>query len=63
MNPLVGALYVQAAAGIESRRLVGLQRGEVLLHQWDVMHGVHVTRGERYSLVLWCSAPAATLEL
>ena len=31
---------------------------KVLLHQWDVMHGVHVTSGERYSLVLWCSESA-----
>ena len=45
-----GGLYVQGEADVASRRLVGLQRGELLLHQWDVMHGVHVTRGERYSL-------------
>ena len=50
-----GGLYVQGGAGVGSRRLVGLERGDVLLHQWDVMHGVHVTSGERYSLVLWCS--------
>ena len=44
-----------------SRRLVTLQRGELLLHRWDVMHGVHVTAGERYSLVVWCAESEAAL--
>jgi len=50
-----GGLYVQGAPDDASRRIVRLERGDVLLHQWDVMHGVHVTAGERYSLVLWFS--------
>jgi hypothetical protein len=32
-----GGLYVQAEADVASRRLVGLQRGEVLrLHTWHL---------------------------
>ncbi len=30
-----------------------LRTGDVLVHSADVMHGVNVTRGERYSLVGW----------
>lgn len=30
-----------------------LQRGDAILHQYDVMHGVELRGGTRYSLVLW----------
>ena len=38
-----GGLYVAGAPGVAQRRQVQLERGDVLLHRWDVMHGVSVT--------------------
>jgi TPR repeat protein len=50
-----GGLYVQAVPGVPSRRYVPLSAGDGLVHQFDTMHGVHVPRGERFSLVVWFS--------
>ena len=50
-----GGIYMQAGAHAASRRLVELERGDLLLHGFDMLHGVEVPRGQRYSLVLWFS--------
>ena len=52
-----GGLYVQEGASSSSRRMVdeSFEKGDVLVHRFDVMHGVDVTRGDRFSLVLWLS--------
>lgn len=31
----------------------GIKSGDAIMHRYDVMHGVHLKRGTRYSLVLW----------
>lgn len=49
-----GGLYVQSGAGLETRRSIQFdEAGDALLHRYDVMHGVHVRKGKRYSLVVW----------
>ena len=61
-----GGLYVQPGADATTRVLVdaSFDKGDALMHRFDVMHGVEVTGGDRYSLVLWLSqrgvAPEAT---
>jgi len=52
-----GGLYVQGGASSASRSLVdtSFDKGDALVHRFDVMHGVEVERGDRYSLVLWLS--------
>ena len=50
-----GGLYVQEAPGLASRRFVPLEVGDGLVHQFDVMHGVQVPSGSRFSLVVWFS--------
>ena len=59
LNPgeYTGGVYVQRGADADSR--VGVDasfaKGDCLLHRFDVMHGVEVRAGDRYSLVLWLS--------
>ncbi|CAJ1928690.1 unnamed protein product [Cylindrotheca closterium] len=49
-----GGLYVQPGASVNTRREVQFQTaGDAVLHRYDVMHGVHVRKGKRYSLVVW----------
>ena len=52
-----GGLYIQEGADATSRLMVdrSFEVGDVLLHRFDVMHGVEVAAGSRYSLVLWLS--------
>ena len=52
-----GGLYIQEGAGANSRIDVdaSFSKGDALIHRFDVMHGVEVTSGSRYSLVLWLS--------
>ena len=50
-----GGIYLQAGAHASSRRMLDLDHGDLLLHSFDMMHGVDVVKGERYSLVLWFS--------
>ena len=57
-----GGLYVQRVPGVFSRRFVDLDAGDCLVHQFDTMHGVHVPRGSRLSLVVWFSDSAASLK-
>ena len=38
---------------MDCRRFGSFEKGDVLCHQYDVMHGVEVSSGSRYSLVLW----------
>lgn len=56
LNPheCVGGLYVQWASATRTRLAVDVeQAGDAILHRFDVMHGVHVRQGKRYSLVVW----------
>lgn len=59
-----GGLYIQAGADAASRRLVDrdLASGDALLHSFDVMHGVEVSAGDRFSLVLWLSDSSASVQ-
>ena len=58
-----GGLFVQSGADAASRLLVdsSFERGDALVHSFDVMHGVEVTSGSRYSLVLWLADCAASV--
>lgn len=45
---------MQSGAASETRLCVDFDTaGDALLHRFDVMHGVHVRKGRRYSLVVW----------
>lgn len=49
-----GGLFVQGGASRASRRLVRFEApGDVLVHQFDLQHGVEVEDGERYALAIW----------
>lgn len=48
-----GGLYVGAGHGGGGRRVVGLSRGDAVMHQSDLLHGVKVESGERWSLIIW----------
>ncbi|CAE7455284.1 esiB, partial [Symbiodinium sp. CCMP2456] len=48
-----GGLYLQPGPQISSRRTVRLEPGDLLVHSFDLQHGVEVTQGSRYSLIFW----------
>lgn len=51
-----GGLFVQGGAARSSRRFVRFaSAGDALVHQFDLMHGVEVSSGERYAIALWFS--------
>merc|ERR1719181_1236375 len=49
-------MYVQATPETQSRRLLRMDSGDALVHQYDLNHGVAVTDGTRHSLVVWISS-------
>ncbi|CAE7280253.1 unnamed protein product, partial [Symbiodinium microadriaticum] len=48
-----GGLYLQPGPHVSSRRTVRLEPGDLLVHSFDLQHGVEVTQGSRYSLIFW----------
>lgn len=48
-----GGLYLQPGPSASSRLFPRIEPGDLLVHSFDLQHGVHISRGERYSLVLW----------
>lgn len=46
-----GGLYVSVGAGTE--RTLTLQQGDAVVHQSNLLHGVRVGAGERWSWILW----------
>ena len=44
--------YLAASSSAEKRSLA-LQRGDAVVHRGDLLHGVDVKRGERWSWILW----------
>lgn len=50
-----GGLYVATARRVPNRRVVGLKRGDAVIHQSDLLHGVQLGNvpGERWSWILW----------
>ena len=46
-----GGLYVESGQG--SRQTIALHSGDAIVHQPDLLHGVHVTEGARWSWILW----------
>lgn len=57
-----GGLYVQTGAHVRSRWFVPLGNGSVVLHQYDLDHGVEVTQGHRTSLIFWISTGTSACE-
>lgn len=47
-----GGLYL-AAGSDSTRQGLGLNRGDAVVHQSDLLHGVNVESGERWSWILW----------
>lgn len=48
-----GGLYLQPEPHISSRVFFRMEPGDLVVHSFDLQHGVHVWKGVRYSLVLW----------
>jgi len=48
-----GGLYVQPGPGVSSRMFFRIEPGDLVVHSFDLQHGVHVWRGIRYSLIFW----------
>lgn len=48
-----GGLFLQPGPHASSRQYPRLEVGDVLVHSYDLQHGVHVHSGTRYSLILW----------
>ncbi|CAJ1380058.1 unnamed protein product [Effrenium voratum] len=48
-----GGLYVQPGPDVTSRTYFRLEPGDLLVHSFDLQHGVHVWEGARYSIVFW----------
>lgn len=59
-----GGFFVTTGNGEKS--FIPLQRGDAVVHQSDLLHGVHVRAGERWSWAMWfqdsadCSSRAET---
>lgn len=49
----VGGLYAQPGPHVSSRRLLPLEPGDLIVHSFDLQHGVVLERGVRYSMVFW----------
>ena len=45
-----GGLIIKTAKG---NQVIKLSRGDAIVHQSDLYHGVRVNRGERWSLIIW----------
>lgn len=51
-----GGLYVSTGVGdAGGERFLALRQGDTVLHQGDLLHGVNVTSGVRWSWVMWFS--------
>lgn len=48
-----GGLYVQPGADVASRMFFRIEPGDLVVHSFDLQHGVHVWKGIRYSLIFW----------
>jgi hypothetical protein len=53
-----GGIYVTTGGGHNATSFIALQAGDALVHQSDLLHGVHVTprrdgQGTRWSWILW----------
>lgn len=48
-----GGLYVSTGNSNNESKFVALQSGDAIFHQSDLLHGVRVTGGERWSWILW----------
>jgi len=48
-----GGLYIQPGPHASSRRYPRIGCGDLLVHAYDLQHGVHVHSGVRYSLIMW----------
>lgn len=48
-----GGLFIQPGPKADERAHAPLEPGDVLVHSWDLQHGVHVLEGIRYSLVIF----------
>lgn len=57
-----GGLYLQPEACAESRRFCNLSPGDVVLHSFNLQHGVDVFEGERYSVIFWFKDSEASVK-
>merc|ERR1719161_232378 len=48
-----GGLYIQPEPDVSSRMFFHIEPGDLIVHSFDLQHGVHVWKGIRYSLILW----------
>lgn len=48
-----GGLYIQPEAHASSRKFFRIAPGDLVVHSFDLQHGVFVWKGIRYSMVFW----------
>ncbi|CAE8616012.1 unnamed protein product [Polarella glacialis] len=48
-----GGLYLQPEPDVASRTFFRIEPGDLVVHSFDLQHGVHVWKGVRYSLIFW----------
>mmetsp|Transcript_29430 Transcript_29430/g.54474 ORF Transcript_29430/g.54474 Transcript_29430/m.54474 type:complete len:574 (-) Transcript_29430:316-2037(-) len=62
-----GGLYVSTGAGRRQSKYIAMQAGDAVAHQSNLLHGVRVERGARWSWIMWfkdtkdCSAEEGRL--
>jgi len=48
-----GGLYVQQSPRLATRQYPRMEPGDILVHSYDLLHGVRTYAGIRYSLIFW----------
>ena len=48
-----GGLYIQPGPDISSRSYFHLEQGDLLVHSFDLQHGVHLWKAARHSVIFW----------
>lgn len=48
-----GGLYLQPGVHASSRKFFCIEPGDLVVHSFDLQHGVHMWSGSRYSIIFW----------
>mmetsp|Transcript_86190 Transcript_86190/g.150358 ORF Transcript_86190/g.150358 Transcript_86190/m.150358 type:complete len:641 (+) Transcript_86190:21-1943(+) len=48
-----GGIYLQPEPDVSSRMFLRIDPGDLVVHSFDLQHGVHIWKGARYSLIIW----------
>jgi len=48
-----GGIYFQPDPDVASRQYLRIEPGDLVVHSFDLQHGVHLWKGVRHSLIIW----------